>query len=557
MRAQQIYENQQYLPRTAFPAPVNVWHHPLMPIFDPLTELKKALAEARSQQNGKVIAVVGSGVSLSAAPGQREAGWPGFLELAIEHCLQTKLLTKRKCESLRNSMKSRNGADLVAAASFVEEALRKKAGVFESFLRSTVGALRPTSRGVLDALIDLKIPLATTNYDGLIEVAADRQAVTWRDHGNVERLLKGDIRGVLHLHGHWNEPESIVLGAQSYERVLADGHTQAVLRKLFLDRTLLFVGFGAGFEDPNFGGLLKWASSVITGADCFHCRLGRINEVPELKAQHPLTQRVWIIPYGKEYDELAPFLRSLTEHSTESGKVPKVDGKTEVGLLIVPLKKLPPESQVLLGLAVRQLLEPERQRIPTVAKVHAAGQIFQVSLNPVIKQDRNFRRESAVLLSQKINMLNDIKFAIATVEETISRSDDHKHKLRLRDLEQNLGDTYQNLQNVLATLIIKIMVSGADKEAPTKATSRVNKTPQVSAGKKTVLENPTRASLRKFLDEFYPIDSILNALAIDHFDTAYQQFSTGMDRNQKINYIFSHYSVLEIAEVLRARHNAK
>ena len=35
-------------------------------------------------------------------------------------------------------------------------------------------------------------------------------------------MLRGDEKAVLHLHGYWDEPESVVLGIRSYEAVLGD-----------------------------------------------------------------------------------------------------------------------------------------------------------------------------------------------------------------------------------------------------------------------------------------------------------------------------------------------
>ncbi len=56
--------------------------------------------------------------------------------------------------------------------------------------------------------------------------------VTWKESNKVERVIRGDAEGIVHLHGSFNDPESVVLGIRSYERVLGDEHTQAMLRAL-------------------------------------------------------------------------------------------------------------------------------------------------------------------------------------------------------------------------------------------------------------------------------------------------------------------------------------
>ena len=54
------------------------------------------------------------------------------------------------------------------AASQIEAALNA-AGAYADWLKKTVGALQPTNREVLDAIAALQVPIATCNYDGIIE----------------------------------------------------------------------------------------------------------------------------------------------------------------------------------------------------------------------------------------------------------------------------------------------------------------------------------------------------------------------------------------------------
>ena len=82
----------------------------------------------------------------------------------------------------------------------------------------------------------------------------------------MERVLRREEKGVAHLHGYFRQPESVVLGSRSYDDVLRDEHAQAILRTLVLRDRLLFVGFGAGLSDPNFGNLLSWMARVLISA---------------------------------------------------------------------------------------------------------------------------------------------------------------------------------------------------------------------------------------------------------------------------------------------------
>ena len=82
-------------------------------------------------------------------------------------------------------------------------------------MRDTFEKLSVERSEVIQRLVALDLPLVTTNYDDLIENVAGLRSVTWKDPRNVTRSVRGDDRRVLHLHGHWNEPDSVVLGIRS------------------------------------------------------------------------------------------------------------------------------------------------------------------------------------------------------------------------------------------------------------------------------------------------------------------------------------------------------
>lgn len=83
-------------------------------------------------------------------------------------------------------------ADRGSAATEIEKTLKAaKASVYKDWwLRETLGELKPTQPEVLGAL---GVPLATTNYDGLLEHALCLQGATWRTHGLVDQILTGTL----------------------------------------------------------------------------------------------------------------------------------------------------------------------------------------------------------------------------------------------------------------------------------------------------------------------------------------------------------------------------
>ena len=68
--------------------------------------------------------------------------------------------------------------ELVGAAEDLTRRLGGPAGgEFGRWLARSIGKLSVASPGVLEALAALRVPLATTNYDGLLEAATGRPAV--------------------------------------------------------------------------------------------------------------------------------------------------------------------------------------------------------------------------------------------------------------------------------------------------------------------------------------------------------------------------------------------
>jgi hypothetical protein len=278
-----------------------------MPPAAHLDRLREEIAQ------GRALAVVGAGVSIAATCNAKPASWTGLLEHGVDHC-HALGQPPEWADRVRAEIQSGDPEDLLSAAEKISRQLGAPQGSeFQRWLRESVGALKAENRSVLEALRDLGIPLATTNYDDLLEEVTGLPPVTWRVGPRVERLLRGEEKGILHLHGHWNDPESIVLGIRSYEEVREHPHAKAALRALGTLRTLIFIGCGETLSDPNFGAFLTWTRQGMPGAQSPHYRLCLEEEVEGLR---PGTEEpVVLVPYGTDHSELAPFLRSLVTAS--------------------------------------------------------------------------------------------------------------------------------------------------------------------------------------------------------------------------------------------------
>jgi hypothetical protein len=210
-----------------------------------IAKLKEDITQAR------VVVIAGTGVSVAACgnqkvEGQAVATWVGLLQHGVQHCKDIGAADESDAELLAMQIKSGKTNFLISAAEDISQRMRTKAaGVFLGWLKNTIGELKVMDRAVLDTIAALPGVLATLNYDNLLEDATGRPAVTWLKADEVQDVLTRRVTdAVLHLHGWFKEPESVVLGLNSYLSVKNHPHAKAVLNLFTLDRTLLFIGCG-------------------------------------------------------------------------------------------------------------------------------------------------------------------------------------------------------------------------------------------------------------------------------------------------------------------------
>jgi SIR2-like domain len=110
--------------------------------------------------------------------------------------------------------------------------------------------------------------------------------VTWQDSRQFVRVARGETQGVLHLHGHYQWPDSVVLGTADYANIMGNGRTQAIQQALTTLRTMLLVGVGDGVDDPNFAALRDWMRRIFEHSGHSHYRLCRDGELEKLRAEH-------------------------------------------------------------------------------------------------------------------------------------------------------------------------------------------------------------------------------------------------------------------------------
>lgn len=179
-----------------------------------LKDLCKDLAD------GDVLVVAGTGVSVQASGNQPCASWAGLISDGIEHCLGTNLMTDDEAAALHKQLAGKSPAKMIKVAEAVSATLGAPGGEFLRWLQDSVGSLPLNDRDIIDTIHSLGAPIATTNYDDLLTRGRGIDAVPWTSPLAAE-FMHGDREAVLHLHGHYLHPDSVILGVNSYKKILA------------------------------------------------------------------------------------------------------------------------------------------------------------------------------------------------------------------------------------------------------------------------------------------------------------------------------------------------
>jgi tetratricopeptide (TPR) repeat protein len=328
-------------------------------------------------QAHRVVVVAGSGVTAAATDGDARSSWSGLVLSGLDHASQLPGIQKNILDAAQLLSEAGDSNSLISASELVTQLLGgRDGGEYARWLGEAVGQLELKDPSVPEALVSLGAPVATTNYDGLIEQASGWERVTWLDGSAVQRALQGDDRAVVHLHGHWRTPHSVVLGIRSYEELGHSAPAQALQRAMATMNSLLFVGVGGGASDPNFGALREWLIRTFPDAEYRHYRLCLQGEVDALSVEHGTRERIFPIPYGDRHEDLANFLGDLAEIPTSRLRGERANSTQRGGAIALPAPPVTLGREDEVDMAVGRLLaEP-----PQPVLLHGAPGIGKTNL---------------------------------------------------------------------------------------------------------------------------------------------------------------------------------
>ena len=271
----------------------------------------------------QTIIIVGAHVSFYTTNGEQQiAHWKGLIKHGLYRCHQSRGLTNAEFAYFMNKFQSNTAGidDYLSATNRIKDFLKKKSHItnedaYGSWLRATLGTLVPQKPEIITAIGELECPILTTNYDSLLASILRRNPLTWNRYcvNSNDHSSDNMNRSILHLYGHFEEPESVIFSSGDYKRILQNSSGLSKLRSLIKAQTILFIGFETRTADPYLSNLLKWIFQVTEGKPLSMYSLVRANPNKQLNPtfSNPFSSHINEIPYGTSTEDLLSYITSL------------------------------------------------------------------------------------------------------------------------------------------------------------------------------------------------------------------------------------------------------
>ena len=252
---------------------------------------ERLISAAKSR---RCILFVGSGLSAMAG----YPTWAKLVEKLVEAAKKIPYSRTRGIEEFEQQK------DYFTLADFARSTL----GVsqYTALLTQLLGnPVRPTRAHELIAKTDYR-GLITTNYDRILETTLT-QVRQWTPNtfaadsvSSLATALYNPEFFIFKLHGDIGSAESIVLTSRDYDRlILRSPHARSFLQAVFLNYTLLFVGYS--LRDPDFQLILRELTLMFENYIPVHYAL--IPNAAEFTVEHLLARmNIQTIPYSPDND---------------------------------------------------------------------------------------------------------------------------------------------------------------------------------------------------------------------------------------------------------------
>lgn len=303
-----------------------------------MSDLEKIASVISSAEKGELVVIVGTGVSLALTDGNHShLSWRGLIEDGFSYGVAKGKIEAGQRERWSLLLGSSDIDELLSAAEFMGKKLESPSGdLYKRWMYSLFEKVKPKANQMFDVIkciASLNIPIATLNYDTLIEEVTGLNSISVGDLRKTTGWMRGDEKGVLHLHGCWQEPESCILGIRDYENTISNETRDLFQRSLGTFKRLLFIGCGDTFSDPNFSALIHWLRSNMKATTLQHYAVVSNSQCSDRHRDKSWHGFVEPIGFGDDRADLPSFLMTLlTEIKNNAPKALRVrKQKTDYG----------------------------------------------------------------------------------------------------------------------------------------------------------------------------------------------------------------------------------
>lgn len=259
--------------------------------------IPKKLIEAL--QSGNLVLFVGSGLSLRVFEqhGKKYPTWAELLYLLNNWCEENDAIDNSEHKMIEDIIKRNNYS---VAAQLLKKRINNTD--FGSFLYSVFNI--GNQYDIIHKTI-LSLPFAyyiTTNYDSVIETAYSDlfakkiPALTSSEIGLANKFMNDNELFLFKIHGTFERGNTVVLSDYDYHTLYNQDSFVKTLNKIFLSKTVLFVGFG--YNDVAIRNILTKLTFSFNGNNGIHYLLAENNAYNNMeKEYYKDTDRVYIIEY--------------------------------------------------------------------------------------------------------------------------------------------------------------------------------------------------------------------------------------------------------------------
>lgn len=281
----------------------------------------------KSAESEKLIVIFGAGSSISLTAKSKQAySWPDLVKNALNYGKNRSLLSEAQCNRYIEALASEDLDELLGAAEFASRKLNAPSGInYAHWMRETFENIQPENGGMLNsirAVAAQKIPIATLNYDTLLEKALGYPSIDFSNTAQVMEWSRREKNGILHLHGVWSNPKSCIFGIRDYHDISNNEIRDLIQRNLGTMNRLLFVGCGDTFADPNFSALISWLKLNLGADTPRHYALVKEADMKSKFADINWQGFVDPLSFGGEFSDLPGFLLNCfpTKDSPKASK---------------------------------------------------------------------------------------------------------------------------------------------------------------------------------------------------------------------------------------------